>query len=147
MSKSNAEKMRQRFENMRKNNPSQLMTEDVEKENEEIVSTKEGAILEETEDMGQKEDSKEGKLDNSKGGSKENESEEKNEDRSEKKNRLKSKFNEKKVEDSHSRRTFLVENELLKRLDKLAKNKHGFKTEFINYAIESALDDIENEFK
>lgn len=47
-----------------------------------------------------------------------------------------------KVEETHSRRTFLVENDLLKELDEIAeKQKRGFITSFINYAIESALND------
>lgn len=50
-----------------------------------------------------------------------------------------------KVEESHSRRTFLVENELLEELDAIAENKkRGFITSFINYAIENALNDYKN---
>jgi|SRR5699024_8793521 len=46
-----------------------------------------------------------------------------------------------KMEDTHTRRTFLIKNELLKELDDLAEqiNNTGFKTEFINYAIEEGL--------
>jgi metal-responsive CopG/Arc/MetJ family transcriptional regulator len=33
---------------------------------------------------------------------------------------------------------------LLKRLNKLAKNKRGFKTELMNYALQKALDEIKN---
>ena len=47
------------------------------------------------------------------------------------------------MKDTHTRSTFLVKKELLKRLNKLAQNKHGFKTDFINYAIEQALFDLE----
>lgn len=66
--------------------------------------------------------------------------------RSERKHQILS-FKKQKVEDTHTRQTFLVRNELLARFDKLAKGKHGFKTEFINYAIESALNEIEEELK
>lgn len=48
-----------------------------------------------------------------------------------------------KVEDTHTRSTFLVRNELLKELNAIAKkNGHGFKTEFINLAIEMALEEL-----
>lgn len=51
---------------------------------------------------------------------------------------------EEKVEDTHKRSTFLVRKDLLRRLNKIAKSqKHGFKTEFINTAIEIALDELE----
>lgn len=43
------------------------------------------------------------------------------------------------VEDTHTRTTFLFRNDLKKELDKLSKNKRGFKTEFINHAIETYL--------
>lgn len=49
------------------------------------------------------------------------------------------------VEDTHTRATFLFRNDLAKRLDKLAKNKRGFKTMFINKAIEALLDEMEKE--
>ncbi|WP_047981736.1 hypothetical protein [Ornithinibacillus contaminans] len=65
-------------------------------------------------------------------------------EKSEKKHQILS-FKKQKIEDTHTRSTFLVRNELLARFDKLAKGKHGFKTEFINYAIESALNEIEEE--
>jgi|SRR5699024_1218638 len=55
-------------------------------------------------------------------------------------------FKEKrKVEDTHTRRTFLVKNDLLKRLDTIANGvkSKGFKTEFINYVIEQGLEDLE----
>jgi hypothetical protein len=48
-----------------------------------------------------------------------------------------------KVEDTHTRTTFLFRNDLSKRLDKLAKNKRGFKTLFMNKAIEALLDELE----
>src|SRR5699024_12454736 len=51
----------------------------------------------------------------------------------------------KKMEDTHTRRTFLIENELLKRLDKKAKSieNKGFKTSFINYILEKGLDELD----
>lgn len=62
--------------------------------------------------------------------------------------RLKNKYQEKSkkptVEDTHTRSTFLFRNDLQKRLDKLAKNKRGFKTMFINEAIEALLNEYEN---
>src|SRR5699024_12099737 len=44
-----------------------------------------------------------------------------------------------KMEDTHTRRTFLVKNELLQELDDFADqiNNNGFKTEFMNYVIRS----------
>ena len=48
-----------------------------------------------------------------------------------------------KVEDTHIRTTFLFRKDLAKRLDKLSKNKRGFKTMFINKAIEALLDEME----
>lgn len=48
------------------------------------------------------------------------------------------------IEQTHTRATWLIRNDLLKRLDKIAKNQHrGFKTHIINYAIERILDEIE----
>lgn len=47
------------------------------------------------------------------------------------------------VEDTHTRATFLFRKDLAKRLDKLAKNKRGFKTMFMNKAIEALLDEME----
>src|SRR5699024_1823042 len=51
-----------------------------------------------------------------------------------------------KVEDTHTRRTFLVRNELLKELDDLASqiNNTGFKKEFINYVIEKGLIELKS---
>jgi len=50
-----------------------------------------------------------------------------------------------KMKDTHTRRTFLVKNELLNRLDAISKkiNKTGFKTEFINFILEKGLDELE----
>lgn len=50
-------------------------------------------------------------------------------------------FTNTKVSDTHKRATFLVRKELLKKIDTLAKDQHGFKTSFINFAIEKALID------
>jgi len=48
------------------------------------------------------------------------------------------------IEETHKRQTFLVKKDLIIRLDELAKKKRkGFKTEFINFAIENLLDDLE----
>ncbi|MYL73049.1 hypothetical protein GLW00_19730 [Halobacillus litoralis] len=64
------------------------------------------------------------------------------------KNNIMSMYDEKSkrktVEETHTRTTFLFDNELKKRLDKLAKNKRGFKTHFINSAIEALLDEMED---
>jgi hypothetical protein len=48
-----------------------------------------------------------------------------------------------KVEDTHIRTTFLFRKDLSKRLEKLAKNKRGIKTLFMNKAIEALLDELE----
>lgn len=46
-----------------------------------------------------------------------------------------------KVEDTHTRQTYLIRNSLLERFTKAAKNKHkGFKTEVVNLGIEMVLD-------
>ncbi|MBM0067979.1 hypothetical protein [Alkalicoccobacillus gibsonii] len=48
------------------------------------------------------------------------------------------------VEDTHTRGTFLIQNELLERLDALAKGqKRGFKTKLVNHALKEFLDQIE----
>lgn len=59
------------------------------------------------------------------------------------KDKYEEKANRKTVEDTHVRTTFLFRKDLAKRLDKLSKNKRGYKTEFFNTAIEALLDDIE----
>ncbi|OUB50124.1 hypothetical protein [Bacillus thuringiensis] len=47
-------------------------------------------------------------------------------------------------EDTHTRQTWLIKNETIKRLDKLAKGKRkGFKTELVNQALEMFLYQIE----
>jgi hypothetical protein len=49
------------------------------------------------------------------------------------------------IEDTHTRQTYLVRNDLIARLQKTAKNQDkGFKTKAINYALEQFLDDIES---
>lgn len=49
------------------------------------------------------------------------------------------------VEETHTRTTFLFRNDLAKRLDRLAKKgERGFKTEFLNDAIEALLDAVED---
>lgn len=53
------------------------------------------------------------------------------------------KTNKEKVEDTHIRTTFLFRKDLSKRLEQLAKNKRGFKTLFMNKAIEALLDELE----
>jgi len=48
------------------------------------------------------------------------------------------------IEETHTRGTWLIRNDLLKRLDKLAKHQQrGFKTYVVNYALESVLDELE----
>ncbi|MGE7828944.1 hypothetical protein [Paenibacillus sp. NPDC093718] len=51
------------------------------------------------------------------------------------------------MEDTHERTTFLFDKKLKKRLNKLAHNKRGFKTHFINNAISLLLDQFENQNK
>jgi hypothetical protein len=58
-------------------------------------------------------------------------------------NMYEEKTKKEKVEDTHMRSTFLFRKDLAKRLDKLAKNKRGFKTMFMNKAIEALLDEME----
>lgn len=58
---------------------------------------------------------------------------------------LKSKAKKKqRVEDTHTRKTYLVRNDLLERIEKVSNGTHGFKIEFINFAIELALAEYEN---
>lgn len=51
-----------------------------------------------------------------------------------------------KLEDTHSRRTFLVENELLERLDEVAEKtkNRSFKTKFINHVIRLGLEEFKD---
>lgn len=64
-------------------------------------------------------------------------------------NNIKSKYEQKQkaktVEETHTRATFLFRNDLQKRLDKLAEGKRGYKTMFMNDAIEALLDEMEAE--
>ena len=47
------------------------------------------------------------------------------------------------VEDTHTRKTFIVRNDLLRELDKLSKKQgRGFQTWFVNMAFERLIDDI-----
>ncbi|EJQ77737.1 hypothetical protein LKL95_27680 [Bacillus cereus] len=46
------------------------------------------------------------------------------------------------IDDTHTRRTFLVEKELIKKLDRVAKGKRGFKTMAINKALKAILQDF-----
>src|SRR5699024_11762983 len=48
------------------------------------------------------------------------------------------------VEDTHTRNTYLIRNDLMKRLNNYSKHRRGFKTEFINYVVEQGLDELEN---
>ncbi|MED0737848.1 hypothetical protein [Aneurinibacillus thermoaerophilus] len=48
------------------------------------------------------------------------------------------------VEETHTRQTFLIHNELLKRMNKAARGRErGFKTALVNEAIKRILDEIE----
>lgn len=57
--------------------------------------------------------------------------------------KYKEKVNKPTVEETHTRTTFLFRNDLAKRLEKLSRNKRGYKTQFINEAIEALLNEIE----
>lgn len=49
------------------------------------------------------------------------------------------------IEETHTRATWLIRNDLLSRLNKLARHQQrGFKTYVVNYALESILDELEN---
>lgn len=48
------------------------------------------------------------------------------------------------VEESHTRSTFLFRKDLKKRLDNLSDGKRGFKTLFLNKAVEAMLDEVED---
>lgn len=56
---------------------------------------------------------------------------------------LKAKGKKKRIEDTHTRCTYLVRNDLEKRVNAYAEGNFGFKTSFINYAIEAALEDYD----
>ncbi len=53
------------------------------------------------------------------------------------------KQNKERVNDTHTRRTFLVRDDLLERLDLVSEGKRGFKTLLINKALEAVLDEVE----
>ncbi|WP_078598512.1 hypothetical protein [Evansella clarkii] len=53
------------------------------------------------------------------------------------------KSKKKTVEETHARATFLFRKDLQERLDKLAEGKRGFKTMFLNQAVEALLDELE----
>lgn len=61
------------------------------------------------------------------------------------------KFNEKKrtptIEETHTRNTVLLRNDLHKRMLKLTKNRRGLKTMLVNEAIEAVLDAVEGNKK
>lgn len=50
-----------------------------------------------------------------------------------------------KVEDTHTRHTFLVKNEYLERIKQLAEGKHGYIKQFINYSIELVFREIDEQ--
>jgi len=58
--------------------------------------------------------------------------------------KLRSKSKKAKVEDTHTRKTYLVRNDLLDRIEDVSNGTHGFKIEFINFAIELGLAEYEN---
>ena len=48
------------------------------------------------------------------------------------------------VEETHTRQTYLIRNDLIKRMEKLAAEKdRGFKTALVNHAIEKVLEELE----
>lgn len=52
-------------------------------------------------------------------------------------------FDKQRVEDTHTRATYLIKNETLKKLEKISRGKgKGFKTQLVNYALERMLDDL-----
>ena len=55
------------------------------------------------------------------------------------------KSKKKTVEETHNRATFLFRKDLQDRLDKLAEGKRGFKTMFLNQAVEALLDEMEDQ--
>lgn|GEM_PF-6840660 len=68
-------------------------------------------------------------------------------EKSKQKNRISDLFTSKpRMEDTHTRRTFLVRNDLLKRLDDTTNKPDNFtKTKFINYLLERGLEQLEEE--
>lgn len=48
------------------------------------------------------------------------------------------------VDMTHTRQTYLIQNDLIERLERLAKKRdRGFKTQLINYALERVLNELE----
>lgn len=53
-------------------------------------------------------------------------------------------FKEPTIEETHTRRTFLIRNDLIERLDDTSNKPENFtKTKFINYILEKGLDELE----
>lgn len=60
--------------------------------------------------------------------------------------KFQARFSRPTIEDTHTRRTFLVRNDLLKRMDRMArKQRKGFKTHLLNHALEKVLDELEKD--
>ena len=55
------------------------------------------------------------------------------------------KSKKKTVEETHNRATFLFRKDLQTRLDKLSEGKRGFKTMFLNQAVEALLNEMEDQ--
>lgn len=55
------------------------------------------------------------------------------------------KYNKPTVNDTHTRTTFLLRNDLAQRVNQLSEGKRGYKTEFLNTAIAQLLDIIEKD--
>lgn len=48
------------------------------------------------------------------------------------------------IEETHTRQTYLIRNDLIKRMERLAEKKErGFKTALVNHAIEKVLEELE----
>lgn len=58
------------------------------------------------------------------------------------------KKNQKKIEDTHKRQTFLIKNELIEELESLYRvYGYGFKTEFINLAIKHQINIVKSKMR
>ena len=55
----------------------------------------------------------------------------------------KERTSKKKVEDTHTRTTFLLRNDLMSRLNKVSAKKKGLKTLILNKAVEAILDQMD----
>jgi hypothetical protein len=51
------------------------------------------------------------------------------------------------IEDTHTRRTFLIRNDILKELDRICRGKRGYATQVVNLALEKALVEIKESKK